>query len=143
MEDRASQQEQEGPSPHLEKMQHWTRHRQNEPALASSGCGACLSSACHMATALLLGPGALGFLTGTVTLELHRAPHLWKVRAMMILNTFNLIFGLIVVVVEVMKTALGPAVTASSKVQGPSELEEVTDLENVSMVASTANRTTE
>lgn len=41
----------------------------------------------------------------------------WQVRAMMILNTFNLIFGLIVVVVEVMKTALGPAVTASSKVQ--------------------------
>lgn len=116
----------------------------------------------------------------------------WQVRAMMILNTFNLIFGLIVVVVEVMKTALGPAVTASSKVQldgllvlelsaeaftlgevlvsahslflltqrkpgccrrqslhyqelqeGPSELEEVTDLENGSTVASTANRTTE
>ena len=41
----------------------------------------------------------------------------WQVRAMMILNTFNLIFGLIVVVVEVMKTALGPAVTASSTVQ--------------------------
>ncbi|XP_035886750.1 transmembrane protein 253 isoform X1 [Phyllostomus discolor] len=131
MEDRASQQEQETPSPRLEKLQHWTRHRQSGHLLVLAMSQlwlavavvpvaislACLSSACHMATALPLGPGALGFLTGTVTLELCRAPRLWKVRAMMILNTFNLIFGLIVVVVEVMKTALGPAVTASSKVQ--------------------------
>lgn len=36
---------------------------------------------------------------------------------MMIFNTINLIFGLIVVVVEVMKTALGPAAPASSMVQ--------------------------
>lgn len=35
MEDRASQQEQEGPSPHLEKMQHWTRHRQSEHLLGA------------------------------------------------------------------------------------------------------------
>lgn len=35
---------------------------------------------------------------------------------MMIFNTFNLILGFIVVVVEVMKTALGPAPTASSQV---------------------------
>lgn len=41
----------------------------------------------------------------------------WQVRAMMILNTINLIFGFIVVVVEVMKTALGPNTTASSMVQ--------------------------
>lgn len=69
---------------------------------------ACLNSACHMTTALPLGPGILvrtttwegrrkgpsltsqtsplafliiqGLLTGIVTLELHRAPRLWKVR---------------------------------------------------------------
>ncbi|XP_019484309.1 PREDICTED: transmembrane protein 253 isoform X2 [Hipposideros armiger] len=76
---------------------------------------ACLNSDCHMATALPLGPGALGLLAGIVTLELRRAPRLWKVRAMMIFNTFNLIFGFIVVVVEVMKTALGPAPTAPSQ----------------------------
>ncbi|KAM5239519.1 transmembrane protein 253 isoform 3-T4 [Hipposideros larvatus] len=34
---------------------------------------------------------------------------------MMIFNTFNLIFGFIVVVVEVMKTALGPAPTVPSQ----------------------------
>ncbi|KAM4881508.1 transmembrane protein 253 isoform 2-T2 [Thomomys bottae] len=79
---------------------------------------ACLNSACHMATALPLGPGILGLLTGTVTFELRRAPRLWKVRAMMIFNTFNLILGFIVVVVEVMKTALGPTPTASSQLAG-------------------------
>lgn len=35
---------------------------------------------------------------------------------MMIFNTVNLIFGFIVVVVEVMKTVLGPAAPASSVV---------------------------
>lgn len=40
----------------------------------------------------------------------------WQVRAMMIFNTIDLILGFIVVAVEVMKTALGPAATASSKV---------------------------
>ncbi|XP_036895729.1 transmembrane protein 253 [Sturnira hondurensis] len=206
MEDRSSQQEQKTPSPRLEKLRHWTRHKQSGHLLVLAMSQlwlavavvpvavslACLSSACHMVTALPLGPGALGFVTGTVTLELRRAPRLWKVRAMMILNTFNLIFGLVVVMVEVMKTALGTAVTVSSKVQldgllvlelsaeaftlggvlvsahslflltqrkpgccrrqslhyqelqeGPSELEEVTDLENGSTAASTANRTTE
>ncbi|XP_066133451.1 transmembrane protein 253 isoform X3 [Saccopteryx bilineata] len=166
MEDGTGQQELERPSPRLEKLQHWARHRQSGHllVLALSSCGestqvsqlwlavalvpfavsvACLNSACHMATALPLGPGALGLLTGIVTLELRRAPRVWKVRAMMVFNTFNLIFGFIVVVVEVMKTALGPATTASSKVQGLSELQEVTDLETGPTMASTANRTTE
>lgn len=35
---------------------------------------------------------------------------------MMILNIFNLILGFIVVVIEVMKTALGPAPAAPSQV---------------------------
>ncbi|XP_054571615.1 transmembrane protein 253 [Eptesicus fuscus] len=203
MEDRAGQQEQIRPSPRLEKLQHWARHRQSGHLLVLAVSQlwlavavvplavsvACLNSACHMATALPLGPGALGLLTGIVTLELRRAPRLWKVRAMMILNTIDLIFGFIVVAVEVMKTALGPAATASSKLdgllvlelsaeaftlggvlvsaysllllsqrkpgccrrqslhyqelqQGLSELEEVTDSENGSAVAGTANRTT-
>ncbi|XP_066199280.1 transmembrane protein 253 isoform X1 [Saccopteryx leptura] len=131
MEDRTGQQEPERPSPRLEKLQHWARHRQSGHLLVLAVSQlwlavalvpfavsvACLNSACHMATALPLGPGALGLLTGIVTLELRRAPRVWKVRAMMVFNTFNLIFGFIVVVVEVMKTALGPATTASSKVQ--------------------------
>lgn len=203
MEDRAGQQEQDRPSPRLEKLQHWARHRQSGHLLVLAVSQlwlavavvplaisvACLNSACYMATALPLGPGALGLLTGIVTLELRRAPRLWKVRAMMIFNTFNLILGFIVVVVEVMKTALGTATTAPSKLdgllvleisaeaftlggvlvsaysllllsqrkpgccrrqslhyhelQGLSELEEVTDLENDPTAASTANRTTE
>ncbi|XP_019484310.1 PREDICTED: transmembrane protein 253 isoform X3 [Hipposideros armiger] len=129
MEDRAGQQEQERPSLRLEKLQHWARHRQSGHLLVLAVSQlwltvavvpfavsvACLNSDCHMATALPLGPGALGLLAGIVTLELRRAPRLWKVRAMMIFNTFNLIFGFIVVVVEVMKTALGPAPTAPSQ----------------------------
>ncbi|XP_011831623.1 PREDICTED: transmembrane protein 253 [Mandrillus leucophaeus] len=132
MEDRAGQQEQERHSLRLEKLQHWARHRQSGHLLVLAVSQlwlavvvvplavsvACLNSECHMATALPLGPGASGLLTGTVTLELRRAPRLWKVRAMMIFNTFNLILGFIVVVVEVMKTALGSAPTASSQHAG-------------------------
>ncbi|XP_048211694.1 transmembrane protein 253 isoform X2 [Perognathus longimembris pacificus] len=154
MEHRANHGDQERPSLHLEKLQHWTRHRQSGHLLVLAVSQlwlamamvpfaisvACLNSACHMATALPLGPGVSGLLTGIVTLELRRAPRLWKlgcqwasswngshslgraqlahwqVRAMMIFNTFNLILGFIVVVVEVMKTALGPAPTAPSQV---------------------------
>ncbi|CAD7684486.1 unnamed protein product [Nyctereutes procyonoides] len=131
MEERAAQQEQESSSLRLEKLQRWARHRQNGHLLALAVSQlwlavavvplavsvACLNSACHMATALPLGPGALGLLTGIATLELRRAPRLWKVQAMMILNIFSLILGFIVVVVEVMKTALGPAPAALSQVQ--------------------------
>ncbi|KAL0602890.1 Transmembrane protein 253 [Plecturocebus cupreus] len=130
MEDRAGRQEQERHSLRLEKLQRWARHRQSGHLLVLAVSQlwlavvvvpfalsvACLNSDCHMATALPLGPGVSGLLTGIVTLELRRAPRLWKVRAMMIFNTFNLILGFIVVVVEVMKTALGPAPTAPSKV---------------------------
>ncbi|XP_054095763.2 transmembrane protein 253 isoform X4 [Callithrix jacchus] len=127
MEDRAGQQEQERHSLRLEKLQHWARHRQSGHLLVLAVSQlwlavvvvpfalsvACLNSDCHTAAALPLGPGVSGLLTGIVTLELRRAPRLWK--AMMIFNTFNLILGFIVVVVEVMKTALGPAPTAPSK----------------------------
>lgn len=40
----------------------------------------------------------------------------WQVQATMILNIFSLILGFIVVAVEVMKTALGPAPAAPSQV---------------------------
>ncbi|KAM6181230.1 transmembrane protein 253 isoform 2-T2 [Erethizon dorsatum] len=95
MEDGATQQEQERPSLRLEKLQHWARHRQSGHLLVLAG-----------------------LLTGIVTLELRRAPRLWKVRAMMIFNTFNLILGFITLVVEVMKTALGSASTARSQWAG-------------------------
>ncbi|XP_040592645.1 transmembrane protein 253 isoform X1 [Mesocricetus auratus] len=119
---------QERPSLRLEKLQHWARHRQSGQLLAVAvsqlwlatamvpltALVACVRSACRMGTALPLWPAASGFLTGVITLELRRAPCIWKVRAMMISNTFNLILGFIVVVTEVTKTALGPAPTAPS-----------------------------
>uniref|UniRef100_A0A8C9JR74 Transmembrane protein 253 n=1 Tax=Panthera tigris altaica TaxID=74533 RepID=A0A8C9JR74_PANTA len=131
MEERTAQREQERPSVRLEKLQHWARHRQSGHLLVLAVSQlwlavavmpfavsvACLNSACHMATALPLVPGALGLLTGMVTLELRRSPRLWKVRGEE--NTaLNLILGFIVVVVEVMKTALGPAPTAPSQLAG-------------------------
>ncbi|XP_037690401.1 transmembrane protein 253 isoform X2 [Choloepus didactylus] len=91
----AGQREQETPSLRLEKLQHWARHRQSGHLLVLAG-----------------------FLTGIVTLELRRAPRLWKAREMMIFNTFNLILGVIVMVIEVMKTALGSAPTAPSQLDG-------------------------
>ncbi|XP_053449949.1 transmembrane protein 253 isoform X1 [Nycticebus coucang] len=132
MEERAGQQEQERHGLRLEKLQHWARHRKSGHLLVLAVSQlwlavavvpfavsvACLNSACHTATVLPLGPGASGLLTGIVTLELRRAPRLWKVQAMMLLNTFNVILGFIVVVVEVMKTALGPVPTVSSQLAG-------------------------
>ncbi|KAM8935475.1 transmembrane protein 253 isoform 3-T4 [Lycaon pictus] len=171
MEERAARREQESSSLRLEKLQHWARHRQNGHLLALAVSQlwlavavvplavsvACLNSACHMATALPLGPGALGLLTGIATLELRRAPRLWKVQTMMILNIFSLILGFIVVVVEVMKTALGPAPAALSQrkpgccrsqslhyrelQEDLPELEEVAGPEDGPMVASTTNAT--
>ncbi|XP_056665961.1 transmembrane protein 253 isoform X2 [Monodelphis domestica] len=66
-----------------EKLRHWAQHREKGPLLVLSG-----------------------LLTGILTLELQRTPRLWKVRAMMILNLFGLILGLVVVVVQGMKLAL-------------------------------------
>uniref|UniRef100_A0A8C0CZP3 Transmembrane protein 253 n=2 Tax=Balaenoptera TaxID=9766 RepID=A0A8C0CZP3_BALMU len=132
MEERAGQREQDRPSLRLEKLQHWARHRQSGHLLVLAVSQlwlavavvpfaisvACLNSACHMATALPLGPGVLGLLTGIVTLELRRAPRLWKVHAMMLFNTFNLILGFIAFVVEVVKTALMSAPTVPSQLAG-------------------------
>ncbi|XP_045679839.1 transmembrane protein 253 isoform X2 [Phyllostomus hastatus] len=169
MEDRASQQEQETPSSRLEKLQHWTRHRQSGHLLVLAMSQlwlavavvpvavslACLSSACHMATALPLGPGALGFFTGTVTLELRRAPRLWKVQldGLLVLELSAEAFTLGEVLVSAhslfLLTQRKPGCCRRQSLhyqelqEGPSELEEVTDLENGSTVASTANRTTE
>ncbi|XP_040825343.1 transmembrane protein 253 [Ochotona curzoniae] len=124
--------EQERPSLRLEKLQHWARQRHSGHLLGLAVTQlwlavavvplavsvTCLNSACHMTTALPLGPGASGLLTGIVTLELRRAPRLWKVRTMMVFNLFNLILGFIVLVVEVIKTALEPATTAPSQLAG-------------------------
>lgn len=41
----------------------------------------------------------------------------WQVRTMMVFNLFNLILGFIVLVVEVIKTALELATTAPSQVR--------------------------
>ncbi|XP_014419926.1 transmembrane protein 253 isoform X1 [Camelus ferus] len=132
MEERAGQQEQERPSLRLERLQHWARHRQSGHLLVLAVSQlwlavavvpfaisvACLNSACHVATALPLGPGLFGLLTGIVTLELRRAPRLWKVQAMMIFNTFNLILGFIALVVEVLKTALMSSPAVPSQLAG-------------------------
>ncbi|XP_021036912.1 transmembrane protein 253 [Mus caroli] len=132
MDQNANQPRQERPSVRLEKLQHWARHKQSGCLLVLAVSQvwlaiamvpftisvSCLTSACHLVTALPLWPGASGLLTGIITLELRRAPCIWKVRAMMISNTFNLILGFIAVVIEVMKTALGTASTDSSQSTG-------------------------
>lgn len=122
MEERTGQAEQERPHSRLEQLRHWARHKQSGSLLVLAVSQiwlavavmplaisvACLNTACHMTTALPLGPGALGLLTGIATLELRRMPRIWKVQAMMILNTFSLFLGFIVLVIEMMKTFLGP-----------------------------------
>ncbi|XP_029397839.1 transmembrane protein 253 [Mus pahari] len=132
MDQNADQPRQERPSVRLEKLQHWARHSQSGRLLLLAVSQvwlaiaivpftisvSCLTSACHLATALPLWPGASGLLTGIITLELRRAPCIWKVRAMMISNTFNLILGFVAVVIEVMKTALGTASMDSSQSTG-------------------------
>ncbi|XP_062944508.1 transmembrane protein 253 isoform X2 [Cynocephalus volans] len=95
MDERAGQQQLGRPNLHLEKLQQWVKHQKSGQLLVLAG-----------------------LLTGTVTLELRRSPRLWKVQAMMIFNIFNMILGFIVVVVEMMKTALGPAPTAPSQLAG-------------------------
>uniref|UniRef100_A0A8C8W4V1 Transmembrane protein 253 n=1 Tax=Peromyscus maniculatus bairdii TaxID=230844 RepID=A0A8C8W4V1_PERMB len=84
---------QERPGLRLEKLQHWARRRQSGHLLVVAVSQlwlavamvpftvsvACLNSACHMATALPLWPGASGLLTGIITLELRREPCIWKV----------------------------------------------------------------
>ncbi|XP_054986762.1 transmembrane protein 253 isoform X1 [Sorex araneus] len=129
MEERAGHPEQEGPRSRLEQLQYWARHKENRRLLVlavsqiwlavalvpSAVSVACLNSACHMTTALPLGPAALGFLAGIVTLELRRVPRIWKVQAMMVLNTFSLLLGFIAVAIELIKTFLGPAPTAPSQ----------------------------
>ncbi|EDL88465.1 rCG61128 [Rattus norvegicus] len=157
MDQNVDQPRQEEPSLRLEKLQHWAKRRHSGHLLVLAVSQlwlaiavvpftlsvSCLNSACHLATVLPLWPGASGLLTGIVTLEFRRAPCIWKVRAMMISNTLNLILGFIAVVMEVIKTALGTASADSSQVQGLSEVEEVSGLENDPVVASTGNRTEE
>ncbi|XP_034354760.1 transmembrane protein 253 isoform X1 [Arvicanthis niloticus] len=132
MDQNADQPRQERPSLRLEKLQHWARHKQSGHLLVLAVSQlwlaiavvpftisvSCLTSACHLATTLPLWPGASGLLTGIITLELRRAPCIWKVRAMMISNTFNMILGFVALVIEVMKTALGTASTDSSQLTG-------------------------
>ncbi|KAM9062880.1 transmembrane protein 253 [Sarcophilus harrisii] len=110
-----------------EKLRHWAQHRESGRLLVLSVSQlwmavasvsfavsiSCLESDCHMNVALPLWPGVSGLLTGILTLELRRTPRLWKVRAMMILNLFGMILGLVVVVVQGIKLALGPLQSTS------------------------------
>nr|XP_034354761.1 transmembrane protein 253 isoform X2 [Arvicanthis niloticus] len=93
MDQNADQPRQERPSLRLEKLQHWARHKQSGHLLVLAVSQlwlaiavvpftisvSCLTSACHLATTLPLWPGASGLLTGIITLELRRAPCIWKV----------------------------------------------------------------
>ncbi|KAB0344951.1 hypothetical protein FD755_013230 [Muntiacus reevesi] len=165
MEDRADQQER--PSLRLEKLQHWARHRQSGRLLVLAVSQlwlavavlpfavsvACLNSACHMTTALPLGPGILGLLTGIVTLELRRAPRLWKLAGLLMLELSAEAFTLGGVLVSAYALFLlsqrKPRCCRSQSLryqelqEGLSELEEVPELETGPTVASTAKRTNE
>ncbi|XP_004390045.1 transmembrane protein 253 [Trichechus manatus latirostris] len=165
MEERAHQQKQERSSIHLEKLQHWARHRQNGHLLVLAvsqlwlamavvpfaASVACLNSACHMATALPLGPAASGLLSGTVTLELRRAPRLWKLAGLLVLElsaeAFTLGGVLLSAYALLLLSQRKPGCCRSQSLhyeklqEGLSELEEVPVLENGPTVASTANGT--
>ncbi|XP_043839111.1 transmembrane protein 253 isoform X2 [Dromiciops gliroides] len=90
MEDREIQPVEERRAVREEKLRHWAQHRESGRLLVLAG-----------------------LLTGILTLELRRTPRLWKMRAMMILNLFGMILGLVVVVVQGMKLALGPIQSTS------------------------------
>nr|XP_036856613.1 transmembrane protein 253 isoform X5 [Manis javanica] len=168
MKERTGQQEQETPSLHLEKLQHWAMHRHSGHLLVLAMSQlwlavavvpfavsvACLNSACHMATALPLGPGALGLLTGIVTLELRRAPRLWKLAGLLVVELSTEAFTLGGVLVSVCSLfLLSERKPGCCRSQNPrhyqelqerlSELEEVPDLEKGPTMASTANETNE
>ncbi|XP_004402191.1 PREDICTED: transmembrane protein 253 [Odobenus rosmarus divergens] len=167
MEKKAAQWEQERPRLRLEKLQHWARHRQSGHLLVLAVSQlwlavavvpfavsvACLNSACHMATALPLGPGALGLLTGIVTLELRRAPRLWKLAGLLVVELSTEAFTLGGVLVSTYSLFLlsqrKPGCCRSQSLhyqeleEGLSELEEVAALENGPTVASGANATNE
>uniref|UniRef100_A0A452TA96 Transmembrane protein 253 n=1 Tax=Ursus maritimus TaxID=29073 RepID=A0A452TA96_URSMA len=156
MEERAAQREQERPSLRLEKLQHWARNRQSGHLLVLAVSQlwlavavvpfavsvACLNSACHMATALPLGPGALGLLTGTVTLELRRAPRLWKLAGLLVVELSTEAFTL-GGVWRKPRCCRSRSLHYQELQEGLSELEEVAALENGPTVASTANATNE
>ncbi|XP_011535387.1 transmembrane protein 253 isoform X4 [Homo sapiens] len=124
MEDRAGEQEQERHSLRLEKLQHWARHRQSGHLLVLAG-----------------------LLTGTVTLELRRAPRLWKHAGLLVLELSAEAFTLGGVLVSVHALFLlsqrKPGCCRSQSLhyqelqEGFSELEEVPGLENGPTVAST------
>ncbi|XP_032337526.1 transmembrane protein 253 isoform X2 [Camelus ferus] len=167
MEERAGQQEQERPSLRLERLQHWARHRQSGHLLVLAVSQlwlavavvpfaisvACLNSACHVATALPLGPGLFGLLTGIVTLELRRAPRLWKLAGLLVMELSAEAFTLGGVLVSAYSLFLlsqrKPGCFRSQSLhyqelqEGLSELEEVPDLENGPTAVSTADRTNE
>ncbi|XP_045382868.1 transmembrane protein 253 isoform X2 [Lemur catta] len=163
MEERTGQREEERCSLRLKKLQHWARHRQSGHLLVLAVSQlwlaltvvpfavavACLNSDCHMATALPLGPGASGLLTGIVTLELHRAPSLWKLAGLLVLELSAEAFTLAGVLISVYALFLlsqrKPGCCRSQSLhyqelqEGLSELEEVPGLESSPTVASTGN----
>ncbi|CAO2590419.1 Transmembrane protein 253 [Lemmus lemmus] len=158
---------QERPSLPLEKLQHWARHRQSGHLLVVAVSQlwlaaallpftisvACLSSACHVATALPLWPGASSLLTGVITLELRRAPCFWKLTGLLVLELSAEAFTLGAVLVSTYALFMlsqrkqGCFTKSSLRYQelqeGLSEMEEVSGLEDGPMVASTRNRTDE
>ncbi|XP_058522137.1 transmembrane protein 253 isoform X2 [Ochotona princeps] len=158
--------EQERPSLHLEKLQHWARQRHSGHLLGLAVTQlwlavavvplavsvACLNSACHMTTALPLWPGASGLLTGIVTLELRRAPRLWKLARLLVLEVSTEVFTLGAVLASAYALFLlsqrkpgcccgSPSLHYEELHEGLSELEDVPSSDNGPMVHSTGPRT--
>ncbi|XP_012589477.1 PREDICTED: transmembrane protein 253 [Condylura cristata] len=167
MEERAGHQDQERRSTHLEKLQHWAKHRQSGTLLVLAVSQiwlaiavvpfavsvACLKSACHMTTALPLGPGALDLLTGIVTLELRRVPRLWKMQGLLVLElsaeAFTLGGALVSAYSLFLLSQRKPGCCRSQSLhyqelqEGFSEFVELPSLENGPTGDSTANGTNE
>ncbi|XP_055477640.1 transmembrane protein 253 isoform X4 [Psammomys obesus] len=167
MDQNGHQPRQERPSVRLEKLQHWARRRQSGHLLVLAVSQlwlaivmvpftislACLKSACQMATAMPLWSGASGLLTGLITLELRRAPRIWKLTGLLVLELSAEAFTLAAVLVSTYALFLlsqrKPGCFKKSSLnyqelqEGLPEVEEVSGLENSPVVASTGSRTDE
>ncbi|XP_068953864.1 transmembrane protein 253 isoform X2 [Petaurus breviceps papuanus] len=145
----------EGKAVREDKLRHWVQQRQSGHllvlavsqfwmAVASVPFAvtiSCLESNCHMNIALPLWPGASGLLTGILTLELRRAPRLWKWVGLLVLElsaeAFTLGGALASAFALLLLSQRKPGCCGARRLryqelqEGLSEMEEIRDTENI------------